>query len=237
MEPFSALTTVISFVEIALRTVSALVEFTRNTKNVSADRKMLAEETLALSRVLERLQSRTRSGSLSESWLEDRRDLLRQFTRAHEDLAIAFGFDVATGRLKQESRLNTMRTVARWSFTKNEVYSLLEKITRLQQYANTLLLDEQRSVPQELRCPNAPQSFSDSALTMASSMIEQIDQRQQEGEACKKISTFPSANIDSHRSKAEADNPQLAFTAPDGPSTPDYRLPGWGGFGKVVHHF
>lgn len=149
MEPFSALTTVISFAEIALRTASALVEFTRNTKNASADRKMLAEETLALSKVLERLQSRTRSGTLSERWLEDRRDLLRQFARAHEDLATAFGFDVATGRLKIESRFNTIRTASKWSFTKSEVYSLLEKITRLQQYANTLLLDEQWSVPQE----------------------------------------------------------------------------------------
>lgn len=71
---------------------------------------------------------------------------------------------------------------------------------------------------------------------MDSSMIEQIDQRQQEGEACEGLDHL-FANKESYRSKAEANDPQLAFTAPDGPSTPEYRLPCWRRFGQVVHHF
>ena len=31
-----------------------------------------------------------------------------------------------------------------WSLNKSEVYSILERIARLQKYANTLLLDDQR---------------------------------------------------------------------------------------------
>lgn len=38
-----------------------------------------------------------------------------------------------------------MQTIVGWSFTKSEIYSMLERITRLQLYANTLLLDEQYS--------------------------------------------------------------------------------------------
>ena len=41
----------------------------------------------------------------------------------------------------------------------------------------------------------------------------------------------------SYGSKAEANDPELAFTAPDGTSTPEYRLPCWGRFRQVVHHF
>lgn len=36
--------------------------------------------------------------------------------------------------------------MAKWSFSKSEVYSLLERITRLQQHANVLLVDDQKSV-------------------------------------------------------------------------------------------
>ncbi|SLM37659.1 Ankyrin repeat-containing domain [Lasallia pustulata] len=106
--------------------------------------------------MLERLRSRLQSPAFDDKWLEQRKDIVRQFARAYDELAASLNFDVSTGQLKQESRLKAVRTLSKWSFAKSEVYSLLEKITRLQQYANTLLLEEQHS------------------------LIEMIDQRQQE---------------------------------------------------------
>jgi hypothetical protein len=67
-------------------------------------------------------------------------------------------------------------------------------------------------------------------------MIEQIDQRQQEGGACEGLA-FHLLTKKSYRSKEEANDPELAFTAPDGTSTPECRLPCWGRFRQMVHHF
>ncbi|KAI4123157.1 MAG: hypothetical protein LQ347_006261 [Umbilicaria vellea] len=156
MDPFSAVAAVVRLADVALHTVSALIEYTNNTQNASADRKLLAKETYILSKMLERLRTRLQSPGFDDKWLEERKDLVRQFARAYDELAASLNFDVLTGHLKQESRLKTIRTLSKWSFTKNEVYSLLERVTRLQQYANILLLEEQHS------------------------LIETIDQRQQE---------------------------------------------------------
>lgn len=146
MEPISAISALVGLVDVALRTASALVEYTKNTQNASAERKLLAEEAHALSTVLERFRDRTQNARPDEKWLDTRKDLIRQFARAYDDLANSLNLDASTGKLKQESRLKSIRTLSKWSFTKNEVYSLLERITRLQQYASTILLDEQQSV-------------------------------------------------------------------------------------------
>lgn len=53
-------------------------------------------------------------------------------------------YDVAAGKVKEEGRYKAIRTAAKWSFTKSEIYSLLERVTRLQQYANLLLSDDQQ---------------------------------------------------------------------------------------------
>lgn len=146
MDPFSAVAAVVRLADVALHTVSALIEYTNNTQNASADRKLLAKETYILSKMLERLRTRLQSPGFDDKWLEERKDLVRQFARAYDELAASLNFDVLTGHLKQESRLKTIRTLSKWSFTKNEVYSLLERVTRLQQYANILLLEEQQLV-------------------------------------------------------------------------------------------
>lgn len=146
MEPISAISALVGLVDVALRTASALVEYTKNTQNASAERKLLAEEAHSLSTILERFRDRAQNTSPDEKWLDTRKDLIRQFARAYDDLATSLNLDASTGKLKQDSRLKTMRTLSKWSFTKNEVYSLLERITRLQQYASTILLDEQQSV-------------------------------------------------------------------------------------------
>lgn len=144
MDPITGVTALVGLVDVAFRTASSLVEYTKNTRNASADRKLLAEESYTLSKLLERFRDRAQSASFDEKWLDARKDLLRQFSRAYDDLATSLNLDSSTSQLKQESRLKTIRTLSRWSFSKNEVYSLLERVTRLQQYASTLLLDEQQ---------------------------------------------------------------------------------------------
>ncbi|KAH0564806.1 hypothetical protein GP486_001808, partial [Trichoglossum hirsutum] len=106
--------------------------------------KLLAEESCSLSAILERLQERAANTSVAGQWIDGRKELVRQFQKAYDDLAASLKIDAATGQLKQESRFKAARTAVRWSFTKSEVYSLLERINRLQQYANTLLLSDQQ---------------------------------------------------------------------------------------------
>jgi hypothetical protein len=133
----------VNAVELALRTTTALASYAQDVQQSSTDRKLLAEESRSLSGILERLRERAQSTSLDGKWLENQMELVRQFQRAYDDLAASLKVDASTGQLKQESRFKAIRTAARWSFTKSEVYSLLERINRLQQYANTLLLSGQ----------------------------------------------------------------------------------------------
>ena len=144
MDPVSATASIISCLDVALRTTSAIITLVQDIQNASTDRLLLAEEARVLSRLLERLRSRAQSSDVDGKWIEHRTDVLRQFQRAYDDLAKSLKVDTSTGDLKQESRLRAIRTAAKWSFTKSEVYSVLERITRLQQHANVLLLDDQQ---------------------------------------------------------------------------------------------
>ncbi len=146
MEVGSAAAALLGVLDIALRTTSALIKYTQDVKNASTDRQLLAEETTLLFRILQRLQNRAQSSNVDSAWLADQEDIVRHFQRACDDLVASLKLDVATGRLKPESRLGLMKTAAKWSFNKSEVYSLLERVTRLQQYANSLLVNDQGSV-------------------------------------------------------------------------------------------
>jgi len=138
---------VLAVVEITLRTTSALVEYTSNTRSASADRKLLANESRVLFKLLERVQKRTSNADSDvQKWLEERQDLARQFSRACEDFAAVLKLDPTTAEPKSQSHSKALWNIATWSFTKNQVYTVLERITRLQLYANTLLLDDQHSL-------------------------------------------------------------------------------------------
>lgn len=152
MDPLSITASLVSVIDAALRTTSALVKYARDPKNASSDRKMLAEETLFFLKLLQRLRDRAQSAHHDETWLADHKDIVRQFEAACDDLAMTLKFDVVTGKIKEESKLRAARTMAKWSFSKSEVYSLLEHITRLQQHANALLADDQQSVLQTPHC-------------------------------------------------------------------------------------
>jgi len=146
MDPLSIAASLVGVIDAALRTTSALVKYARDTKNASSDRKLLAEEALFLSKLLQRLRDRAQTARHDETWLADHKDIVRQFEAAYDDLAMTLKIDAVTGKIKEESKLRLARTIAKWSLSKSEVYSLLERITRLQQHANVLLVDDQQLV-------------------------------------------------------------------------------------------
>ena len=164
MDPLSIAGSVIVVIDRALQITSTLVHCAREIENASADRmilvkdlflsKILQRETRLLSQPLQRLRNQTISAPHDDTWITDHRDILRQFVTAHDDLAMTLKIDVVSGKIKEESKttLRAAHTTAKWSLCKSEIYSLLERITRLQQYAKALLVEEQQSVFQTSRC-------------------------------------------------------------------------------------
>lgn len=142
MDPFTTTASIASLADVAIRTTASLVRYAKDTKNASSEKKFLSEEAQNLSRALQRLRSRAGAAN-HEKWLSDHGDVVRQFEVAYDDLAQFLKIDLATGKRKEENRFTAFRTASTWSFTKFEVCSLLERIGRLQDYANTLLADDQ----------------------------------------------------------------------------------------------
>ncbi|KAL8911366.1 MAG: hypothetical protein Q9171_003460 [Xanthocarpia ochracea] len=153
MDPISIAAGFLGVLDVALRATSALFKYARDTKNASSDRKILAEETLLLSKLLHRLRDRAQTARHDDTWLADHKEIVGHFEAAYDDLAMTLKLDGVTGRIKQGSRLRAAYTTAKWSFSKSEVYSLLERVTRLQQHANLLLADDQQSVTTWSRPP------------------------------------------------------------------------------------
>lgn len=144
MDPLSAIASVLSLTDVALRTTSAIVKYAEGARNAATDRKLLAEEASSLYKVLERFRARVQADKVDASWLKLHSDLLGQFQSALGELARVLKLEATSTDLKQESRLRAALTTARWSFTKSEVYAILKRLSRLQQYANTMLLEEQK---------------------------------------------------------------------------------------------
>jgi hypothetical protein len=142
MDPFSLTATIVGLADVGIRTTASLIQYAKDTKNVSLEKKCLSEEAQNLSRTLEMLRSRACAAN-HDNWFSDHVDVVRQLEAAYDDLAQFLKIDPATGRRKEENRFKALRSASTWSFTKFEVYTLLERIGRLQDYANTLLADDQ----------------------------------------------------------------------------------------------
>ncbi len=142
MEPLSAAGAILSALDVLLRTTSALASWAQNTRHAAAERALVAKEASLLASLLERIRSRVGTGQ-DEKWLSDRSELVSQFQTAFKDLCRVVKIDPASGQPTQESRLKAAITSSRWAFTKSESFSVLERITRLQQCANALSLDHQ----------------------------------------------------------------------------------------------
>lgn len=150
MEPLSVAATVLSLADVALRTSSALVKYSKDVKHASRDRKLLVEEAMFLAKLLERLKERALVSDQDSTWEEGQRDIVGQFAAAYHDLAGLLNFDTSTGQPKDEGRFKAFCTSAKWSFSKAEVYDMLQRITRLQQYTNVLLSDKQQDLLEKL---------------------------------------------------------------------------------------
>lgn len=138
MDPLSTAPTIIAIIEVALEIASALIKYAREAKHVP-ERRVLAEEATSLSRLLEGLRKRARESPHHEAWLNDHKDVVCQFEDAYHDLVLTLKYDVAAETINEGYRLRAARTAATWSFTKTEIYSLLERVARMQQYAILLL--------------------------------------------------------------------------------------------------
>ena len=144
MDPVSAVATVLSIADVALRTISTLISYAHDSKHATADRELLVEEAISLKTLLEQLRDHAKNTKIAGQWIQCRKGLIQQFQKAYEDFASLIKLDDSTNQLKQESRFKALRTKTKWTFTKVEVYSLLERMTRLQQHANALLLNDQQ---------------------------------------------------------------------------------------------
>ena len=127
-----------------------MVKYSKDVKHASRDRKLLAEEALFLAKLLEQLKERALASNQNSTWEEGQRDILRQFAAVYHDLASLLILDISTRQPKDEGRFKALCASAKWSFSKAEVYDMLQRITRLQQYTNVLLSDKQQDLLEQL---------------------------------------------------------------------------------------
>ena len=80
---------------------------------------------------------------------------LSQLQQAYGDLAKILKIDVAVGTLKKEDRLHSFLIAAKWPFSKTDVYSILERVSRLQQYVNAILLADQATALERMSIQHA----------------------------------------------------------------------------------
>ena len=142
MDPSSASPALFGTINAVIRTASAIVGHFKDTIYFSSNRILLVKETQILLKLLKQLRDRGKPACRSESWLNDHKVIVRQFDAAYDDLAMTIKYDTATGEAREENRFQPVKIMSKWSFTKSEIYSLLERVTRLQQYANLLLADD-----------------------------------------------------------------------------------------------
>nr|POF21844.1 isoform 3 of ankyrin-3 [Quercus suber] len=143
MEAVGTVVATLHLSDFALRLATVLLEYSRDTKNATKDRELLGEEARSLMQSLKRLRQCAKNDFVDEEWLKGCEDLFHQFKRALDELVEALHLDLDTGTYRHESSLKAFATRVKWSLTKSEVHRLLERITRLQQYTNALLLQEQ----------------------------------------------------------------------------------------------
>jgi len=146
MEVIGATASIIQILDVALRITEALIRYGNDTKNASREKKVLVEETVSLAAILENLKEYAQSNIHDPTWLESRKDIVRQFQRAYQELATSLQLDIFTGKQKPETKLQAIRAAVKWSFGKSEVYALVERITRLQHYSTTLMIGDQGHV-------------------------------------------------------------------------------------------
>ena len=93
-------------------------------------------QVLFLAKLLERLKERALTSNQDSTWAEKHRNVVKQFATVYRDLINLLNFDISSGQPKDESPFKALCTSVKWSFSKTEIYDMLQRITRLQQYTN-----------------------------------------------------------------------------------------------------
>lgn len=145
----------IAVVDLAARTSSAFAIYVRDAAQSSSIRGLLAQEATLLQDLLQTLLTRVKTFAHDPAWLTSNQTALSQLRQAHLDLAKLLKVDISLGTPKKEDRFHSLLTAAKWPFSKTEVYTILERVARLQQYVNTLLLADQTTALERLSFQHA----------------------------------------------------------------------------------
>jgi len=135
---------VLSILDFALKTTSAIIKFANDTYHASAERKLLSEEATSLHKIIEAYKIQIENARYDHQWFEVRKNVFNQFENAFADLAKALKLDIFTGQVIPEGRFRTALTSAKWAFSKEEFHRLLERTSRLRGHILTLVSLEQR---------------------------------------------------------------------------------------------
>ncbi|KAK0727687.1 hypothetical protein B0T26DRAFT_799627 [Lasiosphaeria miniovina] len=145
MDPLSIAASVVGISQAAIIATRELIAYAKDAKNSSRDKKLLAEEALLLSNLLERLRQQTLEKE-DKTWLSQHSDMVQQFEAAFIDFARVLKVDMRTGKIPDESRFKSLISSAGWHFSKSEVYGLLQRVERLRHHASALMSDAQLSM-------------------------------------------------------------------------------------------
>lgn len=158
---------VIAVVDLAACTTSALAVYVRGATQSSSVRSLLAQEALLLQDLLQRLLNRVTTSAHDTAWLASHQAALSQLQQAHEDLVKLLKIDIAVGTPKKEDRLHSFLTAAKWPFSKTDVYSILERVSRLQRYVNAILRADQAIALERLSIQHAEVEYQGRDYSMA----------------------------------------------------------------------
>lgn len=97
MESLSAIASIISEIDVALRITTALYAYLKDVNNATSNKILLAEEVSTLLRVLDILYTRAKKNQ-NQIWSRQQKHLINSMARACEDLIKILNFDIATGK-------------------------------------------------------------------------------------------------------------------------------------------
>lgn len=142
MEVVGAAANVFSLVDVALRTTSVVISYAQQIAHSTEQRQLLANEASALYSTLEQLQSATATRCANPEWLVQHERVLLQMKACVAEMGSLLKLDPSKNVLLRESRYRALATTAKWPSTKADAYVLLQQISRLQSYSNSIVLHD-----------------------------------------------------------------------------------------------
>jgi len=149
MEILGVTAGIIGVADPALRVVSALLSYGKDIRNAKSEKKLLIDELLALQGLLERLHVRETTVPGRDNLMQSA-DLARRFKLAYDDLVSILKYDHGKDPTPNKGRLKHLTSLAMWPFTKEDIYGILQRVSRLQDTCTLLLADEQNVLLQSV---------------------------------------------------------------------------------------